>query len=64
MHIDPRRDSSCRARQREANGCVISLADGGMIMMVRVSVGQAGIYESISNSSVFIFFFSNIYIYV
>lgn len=28
---------------------MILLADGGMIMMVRVSVGQVGIYESISN---------------
>lgn len=28
---------------------MILLADGGMIMMVRVSVGQVGIYKSISN---------------
>lgn len=36
-------------RKNKANRYMILLADGGMIMMVRVSVGQVGIYESISN---------------
>lgn len=70
LGIDFCRNFSCRAskRKNKANRYMILLADGGMIMMVRVSVGQVGIYKSISNfhdiSSVNSFSCHNVKIYI